>query len=114
MLMKPKLDPKILLQQAAQIPHLERGKLSIMSTGPNGPFYNHQCRQDGKNVSRYIPRDQAPGVQEAIDGYGKFQILIEQYVDQIVDQTRAEIATDSKKKQAHRSSSSRKTPKSSS
>ena len=111
--MKTKPDPKILLQEAAQIPHLERGKLSIIREGPTGPFFNHQCRQDGKNVSRYIPRDQAPSVQEAIDGYARFQTLIGQYVDQIVDQTRAEIAADSKKK-AHPNSSSRKTPKSSS
>jgi len=96
--MKTKPDPKILLQEAAQIPHLERGKLSIFREGPNGPFYNHQCRQDGKNVSRYIPRDQAPGVQEAIDGYARFQALIEEYVDQIVDQTRGELAAGSKKK----------------
>ena len=112
--MKTKPDPKILLQEAAQIPHLERGKLSIIREGPTGPFFNHQCRQDGKNVSRYIPRDQAPSVQEAIDGYARFQTRIGQYVDQIVDQTRAEIAADSKKKKAPLSFSSRKTPKSSS
>lgn len=112
--MNTKSDPKMLLQQAAQIPHLERGKLSIIREGSTGPFYNHQCRQGGKNVSRYIPRDQAPSVQEAIDGYTKFQALIEQYVDQVVDQTRGEIAADSKKKKAHPSSSWRKTPKSSS
>jgi len=112
--MNPKPDPKILLEQAAQIPHLERGKLSIIREGPTGAFFNHQCRVDGRNVSRYVPRDQAPGVQEAIDGYAKFESLIEQYVDQIVDQTRAEIAAGSKKKKSHPSSSSRKTPKSSS
>jgi hypothetical protein len=86
-----------LLQEAAQIPHLERGKLSIIRQGPDGPYYNHQCRQDGKNVSRYIPREQVAAVQEAIDGYQKFNNLIDQYVDQIVKKTRQEIAADSKK-----------------
>ena len=111
--MKPKPDPQSLLQQAAQITRLERGKLSILREGANGPFYNHQCRQDGKNVSRYIPRDQVPAVQEAIDGYAKFEALIEEYVDQIVDKTRGEIAARSKKT-FHRHSSSPRTQKSSS
>ena len=110
--MTTKPGPPSLLQQAAQIPRLERGKLSIMREGPSGPFYNHQCREDGKNVSRYIPRDQVPAVQEAIDGHAKFQALIEEYVDQIVDQTRQEIAAGSKKKTSRRNSSSPKTPKS--
>ena len=110
--MNTKPDPQVLLQQAAQIPRLERGKLSILREGANGPFYNHQCRAEGKNVSRYIPRDQVPAVQEAIDGYAKFQSLIQEYVDQIVDQTRAEIAAGSKKKTSHRNSSSPKTQKS--
>jgi len=110
--MNTKPNPQSLLQQAAQIPRLERGKLSILREGDTGPFYNHQCRVDGKNVSRYIPRDQVPAVQEAIDGYSRFEALIEEYVDQIVDQTRREIAAHSKKKTSHRNSSSPKTPKS--
>ena len=112
--MNTKPDPQSLLQQAAQIPRLERGKLSILREGANGPFYNHQCRQDGKNVSRYIPRDQVPAVQEAISGYAKFEALIEEYVDQIVDKTRAEIAARSKKKTSPRNASSPKTRKSTS
>jgi hypothetical protein len=108
-------NPKILLEEAAKIPHLERGKISILREGPTGPFYNHQCRQDGKNVSRYVPRDQVQAVQEAIDGYAQFQSLIEQYVDQTVEKTREEIARDSKKSSRSRqpNSSSRKSTKSS-
>ena len=96
--MKPKLPPQSLLQKAAQIPHLERGKLSIIRQGPNGPYYNHQERKNGKNVSRYIPQDQVPAIQNAMEGYAQFQALVEQYVDQVVDSTRLEIAAASKKK----------------
>lgn len=96
--MNYKTDPFSLLQEAAQIPHLERGKISILREGPNGPFYNHQCRENGKNVSRYVRRDQAAALQEAIDGYARFESLIQEYVDLKVVQTRAEIAADSKKK----------------
>ena len=87
-----------LLQQAAQIAHLERGSLSIIRQGPDGPYFNHQCRQDGKNVSRYVPRDQVAAVQAALDGYQQFKQCIDAYVDQQVAQTRAQIAADSKKK----------------
>jgi hypothetical protein len=111
--MNEKPTPQSLLHQAAQIPRLERGKLSIIREGPDGPYYNHQSRRDGKNVSRYIPREQVPAVQEAIEGYNKFTGLIEQYVDQLVDQTRKQIAADSKKKPPSRPrSSSPKAPKS--
>ena len=113
-IMNEKPTPQSLLQQAGQIPRLERGKLSVIREGPDGAYYNHQCRQGGKNVSRYIPREQVPAVQEAIEGYDKFAGLIEQYVDRLVDETRKEIAADSKKKsQSRPTSSSPKTPKSS-
>jgi len=92
-----KSNPQALLQQAAQLAHLERGKLSIIREGPNRPFYNHQCRQEGKNMTRYVPRDQVPALQKAIDGYAQFRKLIEQYVDAVVQATRAEIAAGSKK-----------------
>lgn len=92
--MIPKPDPQSLLQEAAQIKRMERGKLSILREGPSGPFYNHQSRVEGKNVSRYVPRDQVPAVQEAIEGYALFQKLIDQYVDQTVERTRAQIAAE--------------------
>ena len=109
-----KSPPQSLLQQAAQIIRLERGNLSIIRESPNGAFYNHQSRKNGKNVSRYIPRDQVPAVREAIDGYQKFASLIEQYVDQMVEKTRSDIAADSKKKVFSPSSCSPRTPKSNS
>lgn len=112
--MTQKTDLQTLLQKAAEITRMERGKLSIIREGPNGPFYNHQFRQDGKNVTRYVPREQAPAVQEAIEGYESFQNLVEQYVDQIVEKTRAEIAQGSKKKKPRPSSCSPKTPRSNS
>jgi uncharacterized protein YceH (UPF0502 family) len=112
--MNTKPNPQSLLQQAAQIPRLERGKLSILREGAIGPFYNHQCREDGKNVSRYIPRDQVSAVQEAIDSHARFQALIEEYIDQMVEKTRGEIAALSKKKTSHRNFSSPKTRKSNS
>jgi hypothetical protein len=94
------------MAQAAQIAHLERGKLSIIRQGPDGPYYNHQFPQDGKYVTRYVPRDQAPAVQQAIDGYKEFNRLVESYVDEMVQKTRSEIASGAKKNKSRRLRSS--------
>ena len=112
--MNAKIIPQVLLQQIAQIQHMERGKLCILREGPEGPYYNHQSWENGKNVSRYVPRDQVPAFQEAIAGYEKFQKLIEAYSQILIQQTRAELATGFKKKTSPRRSSWPKTRKSNS
>ena len=103
-----------LLQQIAHIQHMERGKLCILREGPEGPYYNHQSWEEGKNVSRYVPRDQVPAFQEAIAGYEKFRKLMEEYSQIVIQQTRSELAADFKKKTSHPRSSSPKTKKSNS
>ncbi len=90
-----------LFQQIAQIKHMERGKLTLMRQGPQGPHYKLQAWENGKNVSRHVSRDQAPAVQQALAGYRRFQELTQQYAQTIIDQTRAELATNSKKKIYH-------------
>lgn len=103
-----------LLREITSIASMERGKLSIIKHSAAGPFYKLQAREHGKNVTRYVPRDQAAAVQAAIDGYKHFESLTGQYADQVIAQTRAAIAAGSKKKTRLRSSSSPKTRKSSS
>lgn len=85
-------------QQVAQIKRMERGKLTVMSQGPEGPHYKLQAWQNGKNVSRHVSRDQADAVQDALEGYHKFQHLTQEYAQGVIDQTRAELAAHSKKK----------------
>jgi hypothetical protein len=108
--------PAQLFEKIAQIQRMERGKLTVMREGPEGSYYKHQAWENGQNLSRYVSRDQAPAVQEAIDGYQKFQELTEQYAQALIDKTRAELAANSKKKTYHlrRKSSWPKTKKSSS
>lgn len=98
----------------AQIQTMERGKLSVLRESSAGPFYKLQAWENGRNVTRYIPRDQAAAVQEALQGYAQFQDLTEAYARQMIDKTRAEIAAGSKKKTPPRNSSSPRTRKSSS
>ena len=106
--------PESILQQLAQIQHMDRGSVSIIRQGPQGPYYNHQCYEDGRNVSRYVSAEQVPELQEAIQGYRRFQQLAEQYVQLMVERTRAERQAGLKKKLPRPISSSPKSRKSSS
>ncbi len=101
-----------LLQQIAQIQRMEPGKLCIIGQGPNGPYYNLQCREGGKTVTRYVPADQAQVVAEHTANYQHFQSLVGQYAQLIIDQTRAQRAGGSKKKTLPPKSSGPRTRKS--
>jgi len=94
-------DTARLLAQIAQIQRMERGKLTVMRQGPEGPYYKLQAWENGSNVSRYVARDEAAAVQEAIDGFQQFEALIAQYAQAVINQTRAELAARSKKKHYH-------------
>jgi len=106
------LSPSHLLQQIAQIQRMEPGKLCVMGQGPNGPYYNLQCREDGRPVSRYVPSDQVEEVLQHTANYQKFQTLVAQYAQAMVQQTRTERADGLKKKTRRRQSSWPKTRKS--
>jgi hypothetical protein len=100
------LPPSHLLQQIAQIQRMEPGKLCVIGQGPNGPYYNLQCREDGRPVSRYVPPDQVEAVTRHTANYQKFQSLVAQYAQSVVQQTRDERAAGSKKKNRSRPRSS--------
>jgi hypothetical protein len=98
--------PAQILQQIAQIQHMEPGKLCVIGHGPNGPYYNLQCREEGKTLTRYVPADQLSLVTEHTANYRQFQALVGQYAQLIVNRTRAERAAGAKKKKTPRRSSS--------
>ena len=52
--------------------------------------FNHQEWRDGRNIVRYIPKEEIKHVKQAIDEYAKFMTLIDQYVNEIVRITREE------------------------
>src|ERR1700704_5062621 len=111
--MKQLLSSQI-LQQIAQIQQMEPGKLCIIGQGPGGPYYNLQCREKGRSVSRYIPGDQATMVALHTSNYQKFQTLVAEYADLIIQQTRAQRAADFKKKILRPKSSSPRSKRSNS
>ena len=105
-------NPQSLLHDIAQIQQLERGTISIIRQGPQGPYHNHQCYENGRNVSRYVPPEQVADVKAAIDGYHQVQAMMAQYIQLMVDQTRAERAAGFKKKIPPPKSSARRIRKS--
>jgi hypothetical protein len=104
--------PEAVLHQIAQIQRMDRGTVSIIRQGPQGPYYNHQCYEGGKNVSRYVPAEQVPDLQAALADFRRFQELVDQYVRLVVERTRAERQAGSKKKTPRPRSSWPKTRKS--
>jgi hypothetical protein len=109
--MNTALTPQALLEQILQIQSMEHGSLSIVGQGPSGPYYNLNSWENGKNQCRYLPQDKVPKVKQAIEGYHKYQQLTEQYGQQIIEQTRAQLDIGVKKKP---SSSPKSRPKSAS
>lgn len=110
--MNQSITPQTLLQQIAQISHLEPGKLCIIRQGPEGPYYKLQCRENGKNLTRYVPRDQAPVVAAHTANYERFQSLVAAYVALVANRTRTEREAGFKKKILGAKSSWPKTRKS--
>ena len=96
--MNTSLTPQSLIEQILQIQRMEHGSLSIIRQGPNGAYYNLNSWENGKNCCRYLPQDKVPEVQQAIEGYQQYQQLTEQYAQQIIEQTRAELNIGVKKK----------------
>jgi hypothetical protein len=105
--MNKPLTPQLLIEQILQIQRMEHGSLCIIRQGPNGPYYNLNSWENGKNCCRYLPQDKVPEVQQAIEGYHKYQQLTEQYAQQIIEQTRAHLDMGVKKKPQSNPASSR-------
>lgn len=101
--------PAKLLEQIARIQRMELGKLCVMRQGPDGPYYNLQSREQGKTISRYIPRDQVAAVAEHTAHYQEFRTLVDAYVQQMSEQTRQDRLAGVKKKIRPRPSSKSRT-----
>ena len=92
------LTPQALLEQIAQIEQMEHGSLCVSGQGPHGPYHNLNSWEDGQNHCRYVSEEKVPAVQQAIDGFQKYQQLTEQYAQQVIEKTRAELQIGVKKK----------------
>jgi hypothetical protein len=103
--------PESVLKEIAQIQRMERGKLCRIRTGPSGPYYNHQTWENGRNVVRYVPREEVEALQEAMEGYQRYVQLTQTYADLIIARTRRQKSSPSRparpgKRAANKSKSS--------
>jgi hypothetical protein len=105
MVMNTSPTPQSLLEEILQIQRMEHGCLCVIGQGPNGPYYNLNSWENGKNQCRYLSQDKVPEVQQAIEGYKKYQQLTEQYAQGIIEKTRAELNIGVKKKPRRRNPS---------
>jgi hypothetical protein len=103
MAMKAKLEPENILKQIAGIRWMERGKLCPLRSGA---YYNHQTWEKGRNVVRYVPREQVAELQKAIACYQEYQKLTTAYADEIIRRTRQTQTA----KSSHRTTKKRKIP----
>jgi hypothetical protein len=95
------------ISQMAAITRMERGHLSVIRTGPDGqPYYNLQHRDDGRNVTEYIPRGQVATVQEHIAAYERFKTLVDEHVAEISEKSRQQRKAGKKKRRTTKPSSS--------
>ena len=92
-----------LLEQIAAIPAMERGKLSLHSSGRHQKL---QCWQGGKNHPRHVTADELPAVESALAGYAQYRQLTEEYAELVIQETRQNIAAAKKKSRSRPPSSS--------
>ena len=108
-----------ILQQMEQIQSMEFGSLQEENrpsktnpSQPNGPYFKHQVWENGKNVTRRVPANQAGSLAQAIAGRKLFERLAQEFIETSVALTRAQGEATPLKKNESRSKapSSRKAP----
>ncbi len=81
---------------------METGKLSTYTPGgrspDSGPYYKLQCWTKGRNCTRHVRPEEVDSVREALEGYQRFQELTDQYAQHIIERTRADLKSNTKKK----------------
>ena len=96
-----------ILQEMASIKQMEKGRLTeeYRESFKNGkaervgPYFKHQRWEDGRNLSRRVPADQAQQLRNAVEGYHQFEALANEYAEITIAMTReAADEHDSKKK----------------
>ena len=97
---------KQILKQMARIDCMEKGRLTeeYRERSRNGhlvrlgPYYKHQCWEDGRNLSRRVPVTQVADLRKAVEGYHQFEALSREYARVTIAMTRQEASGERKKK----------------
>jgi hypothetical protein len=106
-----------ILQQMELIRRMEHGSLQAEKRPSvrhpdqgRGPYYKHQVWENGQNLTRRVPAEQADALAEAIESRKEFERLAEAFVDATVLLTRAQSAPDAKKNATNSRTRSRAKP----
>ena len=95
-----------ILKKMARIHRMERGQLTEEYRERYrdgelvrlGPYYKHQCWEDGRNLSRRVPATEARKLGKAVEGYHQFESLAKEYAEITIEMTRQAETHESKKK----------------
>lgn len=125
----PTSDRATLLAQLASITSMQRGTLKeefrpaakgSKQSIPLGPYFKHQCWEDGRNLSTRVPVTQVPLLQEDLRNGQQFDLITAQLAQLNINEARARLAaqadatnpqadsTESKKNSTQRASTTSK------
>ncbi|MCK5132946.1 MAG: hypothetical protein KAR40_12435 [Candidatus Sabulitectum sp.] len=88
---------KQILKQMAQIDSMAKGSMNaeyretIKKNGEKvqlGPYYKYQRWENGRNVTRRVPAEEAEQLKKAVDGYHRFLELADEFVAITVEMTK--------------------------
>jgi len=63
--MNPKTHSAIAPHDIAPSSGWDRGTVSVLRQGPEGPYYNHIAMKRAAMFARYVPAEQVPDLQAA-------------------------------------------------
>ena len=95
-----------ILEQMEQIECMEKGTVSEeyrerFKDGERvrlGPYYKHQCWENGRNASRRVSAAEVERLREGVDGHHRFRELADEFVGVTVEMTRESVDDEGKKK----------------
>ena len=106
-----------ILQQMELIRRMEHGSLQAEKRPSvrhpdqgRGPYYKPQVWENGQNLTRRVPVEQADALAQAIEGRKEFERLAEAFIDATVLLTRAESSPGVKKNATSSKARSRTKP----
>ena len=95
-----------ILEEMGQIECMKKGRLSEEYREKHkdgervrlGPYFKHQCWENGRNASRRVPAAEVERLREGVDGYHRFRELADEFVEVTVSMSRESADDEGKKK----------------
>jgi hypothetical protein len=82
--------PEAIFQEMGEIRTIERGRLCEMHHPSGRTYHNLQFWSEGRNRCEYVRARDVEAVREAVEGYGRFRELADEYACAVEARTRRE------------------------